>query len=555
MLTRLFIQHFVLIEQTDISFERGLCVLTGETGAGKSILLDALSLPLGARAESGWIRKGHKQSTVIAEFDISHVPQASAVLHELGLSPEDNLILRRVLSEDGKTRCFINDQPVSVAALKQVGDTLLEIHGQHEQRGLLNPATHMDLLDTYGELEPQLKAVETAYHAWRASEKALEQYRSNIAALRQQQEYLQHMHKELHSLNPKEGEEQELADRRTQMMQSEKLHQLLHDVLAELQGSKPVMAALSTSERLLSRSSMTKGASFDEVLKHLQVAHIEASEAIDKLETLSRESVYDPLKLEQMEERLFSLRAAARKFQTTVDALPQKLEDVSAKLATLDIGNTQEKQLSEQCEKTEKLYVEVAQKLHEKRKKNAQKMMREVSAELEPLKMSSTQFEISLEELSKEYWNASGITKLAFLVATNKGSASGPLHKIASGGELSRFMLAMKVVLAGVKSTPCLIFDEIDTGTGGAVADAIGKRLAKLGDKHQVFVVTHLPQVAAAASQHYRVSKQVKKTETFTDIVLLSRKEREEEMARMLAGEEITPEARKAALQLMKAAQ
>ena len=554
MLTRLFIQNFVLIDQADIAFGKGLCVLTGETGAGKSILLDALSLPLGARAESKMVRNGASQATVIVEFDIAGYDSPKAILSDLGLDTDDTLIMRRVLTDDGKSRGFVNDQPVSIAALKQLGDALLEIHGQFDQRGLLNPSTHQSVLDEYGAHEKQVKEVETAFHAWKVSTDALAQFKEQMNALITEMDYLKHVYGELKSLNPVAGEEQQLADKRSAMMNHEKLHQVISDSLGQLSGQYAVSANINAAERILTRTSLGQNNQFSEIIEALQKAEHELQVAVDALEKIRDESVYDAHQLERIEERLFALRGAARKHQVSVDELPGILEVMSTKVKSIDTQDIREKQLAAQVESTRKVFFAAAQQLRAMRQKTATKLQKSVQKELEPLKMASTQFQVVLVELEEKNWNANGIDSITFEASTNKGMAAGALHKIASGGELSRFMLALKVVLAGVKTTPSLIFDEIDTGTGGAVADAIGQRLAALGKAHQVFVVTHLPQVAACGAHHFLVSKSEKNKQTFTRIEELNELQREEEIARMLAGAEITTEARKAAVKLLKAA-
>jgi DNA repair protein RecN (Recombination protein N) len=551
MLSALSIRNIVLIEHCEITLGAGLCVLTGETGAGKSILLDALGLVLGNRAEARLVRFGKDQAVVSATFDVTGNKAAKAALEELGLEATDELLIRRTLSPDGKTRCFINDVAVSVAGLKTLGGTLIEINGQHDGRGLLDPATHRDMLDGYGQLEKPTKAVREAYAVWKQQRETLAETERAIEAAMREKEYLLHMHKELKQFAPVAGEEEQLSDARTRMMQNEKLAQTITDAQNELGAGKGAATMLSAAQRILARSAQGVGGRFDAAIEALEAAGLHLEEAETAIEALLRTSEYDPQKLEQAEERLFALRAMARKYNVTADALPALLDEVSGKLERLKQGEHQLGALQQALAKARGEYIGVADILSKARAKAAARLEKDVAGELGSLKMAATQFKVEQEALSEDRWGAGGVDAVQFQAATNKGAALAPLHKIASGGELSRFMLAMKVALASVKSTPTLIFDEIDTGTGGAVADAIGQRLARLGDSYQVLVVTHLPQVAARGHSHLRVMKEEKSGATFTSVESLNAKTRKEELARMLAGAEVTPEARKAAEKLL----
>ncbi len=544
----------MLIEQCDLPLARGLCVLTGETGAGKSILLDALGLVLGQRAETRLVRHGKDQAQVTAAFDISANPAAIATLETLGLEPSNELLIRRSLTSDGKTKCFVNDVAVGVTALRTLGDTLVEIHGQHDGRGLLDPATHRELLDAYGELQPLATATTRAYSAWQEAAKALADTQHTIDAAAREQEYLQHMQKELAQLAAQPGEESALADARTLMMQSEKLAQTLHDAQGELASGKGAIGMVNTAQRILARSSLNVEGRFTTAIDALERASAELSEAETVIDRLLGMAQYDPVRLEQMEERLFALRAAARKYNVTPEQLPILLEEVSQKLRQYQQQQHTLTALQQTVTQTRQAYQDTAEKLSRMRVKAAKRLEKIVVSELDALKMGATQFKVLLEPLSEDRWSTNGTDNIQFQATTNAGAALAPLHRIASGGELSRFMLAMKVALAAVKSTPSIIFDEIDTGTGGAVADAIGQRLAQLGESHQVLVVTHLPQVAARGHHHLRVLKEEKSGATFTQVETLSTRTRKEELARMLAGAEVTTEARKAAEKLLQAA-
>lgn len=553
MLLHLSIRNIVLIEQCEIPFAAGLNVLTGETGAGKSILLDSLGLALGARAESGLIRAGETQASVTAEFDISENRTALDVLDELGIEPEETLIIRRQLQAGGKTRAWVNDQPISVTALRRIGDTLMEIHGQHDQRSLLDARHHIDLLDAFGRLTAQKETVREAYEEWRFAKHELETLLENIDQAERERDYLEHMRRELGTLDPQVGEEAELAELRATMMHSEKYSEVLSHAMQELTGNN-VDGALHAAQRLLTRSTDAEQERFGSIIEALDRAQIELHEALNQLEEAQENAQYDPQKLEDIEERLFALKGAARKYRVDVDTLPELLEDVDAKLDAVSNQHFAKKQLQDKVNQTQSVYLDAAQALSQARGAAAQELQQRLMKELVPLKMGQTRFRIVQEELPQDRWSVRGTDHIEFEAATNAGQAYAPLARIASGGELSRFMLALKVVLAGIDDTPSYIFDEIDTGTGGAVADAIGARLALLADRAQVLVVTHLPQVAARGHNHLFIEKTEKKGLTHTHVRELEPEERKEELARMLAGETVTEEARGAAGKLMQAA-
>lgn len=555
MLTHLSIRNVVLIESAEIPFDEGLCVLTGETGAGKSILLDALGLALGERAAAQLVRHGERQASVTACFDISHATRARETLIELGFNPEDELVIRRSLSNEGKSRCFINDQPVSVTGLKRLGEALVEIHGQHDQRGLLDMRTHLDLLDAYGGLEESRALTAAAYDDWQAIRDELTRLQRLIEQAEREQDYLRHLVDELDALDAQPGEADALTEARTVMMQGEKLSNTFHEALAELQsGSIPVEAALNAAQRLLLRSNLPGIAQGDAVIEALERAQHEVQLATQGLERLLEEGAYNPQELERTEERLFAIKAAARKYQVEPDGLAALREDAREKLGTLDTQQHRMAALIAAQQEAENAYLAHANQLSEARGLAAQRLQKTLITELDPLKMSKCRFRVVQEELPREHWGPRGTDHVRFEAATNAGQAYAPLHKIASGGELSRFMLALKVVLASLKSTSTLIFDEIDTGTGGAVADAIGARLALLSDNAQILVVTHLPQVAARGNHHLFIAKSTREDTTHTAIRVLDVAERKEELARMLAGAEVTEEARGAAQKLMEAA-
>jgi DNA repair protein RecN (Recombination protein N) len=557
MLTQLSIRNIVLIEACEIDLKRGLCVLSGETGAGKSILLDALGLALGGRADSSLVRNGETSGSVAAEFDISANDAAKAVLKELELEDADTLIVRRTIGIDGKTRALVNDQPITVSGLKKLGETLIEVHGQHDQRTLQDTGLHRILLDDYGKLASQRKEVAAAYRVWREQAQAMATLKADIEKTAREQEYLQHMRHELKQLAPQPGEEESLSQARTGMMQSEKLFEVLNEAITELNGGKGVTSSLRAAQRILTRSPLT--ANLTAIIEGLEKAAIEAEEASYALEKTGEDSTFNPQKLEQIEERLFELKAAGRKYNLAVDELPALHKDVEEKLALIDSQEHRMAALEREVTKAQAAFTTVAAVLTQARTKAAAKLQKAVEQELKPLKMEGTRFRVRIDALDKNGWSEWGADAVSFECATNvtKGASNipyAPLSKIASGGELSRFMLAMKVALTSVRSTPTIIFDEIDTGTGGAVADAIGQRLAILGKSVQVLVVTHLPQVAARGSQHLLVSKREKAKKVTTLVEDLSPGLRMEELARMLSGAAITPEARKAAQKLLEQA-
>lgn len=554
MLTHLSIQNIVLIESATLECGAGLCVLTGETGAGKSILLDALGLALGARSEARLIRAGADKAQVVAEFTLGDAVGLRAQLEELGVEAEDQLIIRRQLTADGKSRAYLNDVAVSAKALRDVGEQLVEIHGQHQQRGLLDSATHGRLLDAYGKHDVLLAGVARDYAAWREMRNARETLLAQTEQTAREKEYLEHMRAELKALNPKPGEEDALTEQRTRMMQGEKMAATLDEVITDLEQPRSVYEALRGAQSTLLRSTLKEAEKFTPAIDALDKAMLEVEEARSVIMALGHASQFDQGELERVEERLFALKAAGRKYNLPLDELPDLFAQVKEKLEMLSQQEVRLVVLDKEVAAARAAYQTSAQALSEARRKTAKKLVTAVHAELTPLKMEATRFEVALLPKDESGWNALGMEKVEFHVATNKGSNLGALAEVASGGELSRFMLALAVVLGEAKATPVMIFDEIDTGTGGAVADAIGRRLERLGQVAQVLVVTHLPQVAARGSQHFVVEKSEKKGVTYTHIRPLSASQKEEELARMLSGAEVSDKAREAARHLLEAA-
>jgi DNA repair protein RecN (Recombination protein N) len=553
MLTRLSIRDIVLIDRLDIDFASGLAALTGETGAGKSILLDAFALALGARGDVALVRHGADHGQVTAAFDVPQGHPARAQID--GIADDDALILRRLQYADGRTRAFINDQPVSVQVMKAVGAALVEIHGQHDERALVDAATHRRLLDAFGGLEPQAQAVARLWEERRACETAVATHRAEVERAQREADWLRHAVEELTRLAPEPGEETALAERRTAMMQAEKVAGDLRDAQEAVAGSASPVPALSAVLRRLERRNAQAPALIEPAVKALDAALTAIEEARTQIEQALAAADHDPRELERIEERLFALRAASRKYAVPVDELSALAARYVADIELIDAGAERLAALEAAAREAEARYREAAMALSEARRARAQTLDKAVNAELKPLKLDRAKFSTAIEVESAD-GGPHGIDRVEFWVQTNPGTRPGPLMKIASGGELSRFLLALKVVLADRGSAPTLIFDEIDTGVGGAVADAIGVRLSRLARQAQVIAVTHAPQVAARADRHYLISKDAldRGKRVATRVAEVAAERRREEIARMLAGAEITAEARAAAERLIKAA-
>ncbi|XUM22512.1 DNA repair protein RecN [Bradyrhizobium oligotrophicum S58] len=555
MLARLSIRDIVLIERLDLEFSHGLAVLTGETGAGKSILLDAFALALGGRGDASLVRHGADQGQVTAVFEIGKDHPAARILAANGLDDDGEMILRRVQFGDGRTRAFINDQSVSVQTLKAIGATLVEIHGQHDERALVDAATHRRLLDAFAGLEKDVAAVEALWAARRTAVTALDEHRASMERAAREADYLRHASDELKKLAPKEGEETQLAARRTAMMQGEKIAGDLRDAQDAVSGNQSPIAALAAAVRRLERRAVSSPALVDPAVKAIDSAINALEEADQHLTVALAATDFDPLELERIEERLFALRAAARKYSTPVDGLAALAAKYAADVVLIDAGAEQLKKLEAAAATADARYAAAATKLSAARTKSAEKLNRAVHAELAPLKLERAKFMTQVDS-DAEAPGPEGIDRVEFWVQTNPGTRPGPMMKVASGGELSRFLLALKVVLSDRGSAPTLVFDEIDTGVGGAVADAIGARLARLAHGVQVMAVTHAPQVAARADQHLLISKDAldRGKRVVTRVNTLATLHRREEIARMLAGAEVTAEARAAADRLLEAA-
>ncbi|MGO9673438.1 MAG: DNA repair protein RecN [Methylocella sp.] len=552
MLVNLSIRNIVLIDQLDLALGGGLTVLTGETGAGKSILLDAFSLTLGARGDGALVREGEAQGQVTAVFELSPDHPALAAANAQDIETDGALILRRVQLADGRTRAFVNDQRVTSQALRAITRELVEIHGQHDDRALVDSGTHRQLLDAYGGLDPQLSKTRAAHASWRETKAERAREAERIEKVRADADYLRHAFAELEKLDARPGEEEALASRRTAMMQAEKVVSDLRDVAEAVCGDHSPMSALAAALRRLQRRQTQAPELIEPAAQALDAALSALDLAGQALESALRAADFDPGELEQAEERLFALRAASRKYSVAADNLPQLAESFGAKLADLDAGEARLRQLTAAVASAEAAFVGAAKELSQARRAAAEALDRAVNAELAPLKLEGARFSTAI---AAEPAGPAGVDQIEFWVQTNPGTRPGPLMKIASGGELARFMLALKVVLADKGSAPTLVFDEIDTGVGGAVADAIGQRLARLAKRVQVLAVTHAPQVAARAEDHLRIAKDpAGPGRVATRVLALAQDGRREEIARMLAGATVTDEARAAAARLMRGA-
>lgn len=562
MLTALSIRDVVLIERLDLQFDSGLTVLTGETGAGKSILLDSLGLALGARADSGLVRAGTEQASVTACFSPPPGHPALDLLAEQGVALEDEVVVRRVVSKDGRSRATINDQPVGVALLRRAGALLVEVQGQGDQMGLADPAVHARLLDAFG-VPPRVRAAVTvAWRTWRDAVAALDAARAAIAEAQREEDWLRHAVDELTTLAPLEGEEEGLAAERQRLQGGERRAEAIAAALAEIAPrdrrnagpASSLRGATRALQKLVTPQQPDAENPAAPALAALERAEEALAEAETLLSRLANEVDTDPRLLEAAEERLFSLRGAARKHQTTVAELPAFLARLRARLAALDSGTAEIEGLEAAANAARLEYAAAAAALSTARHAAATRLQTAVTAELPPLRLDKARFVVEVEALEEVRWNAAGADAVRFLIATNPGQAPGALDKIASGGELSRLMLALKVVLVSGGSVPTLVFDEVDSGVGGATAAAVGDRLARVADRVQVLVVTHSPQVAARGGAHLRVAKRASSGRAETMVLPLDLPARREEIARMLAGEIVTEAARAAADSLLGAA-
>jgi DNA repair protein RecN (Recombination protein N) len=554
MLTELYIQDIVLIDRLCLSLGSGLTALTGETGAGKSIMLDSLGLATGGRANPSLVRHGAKQGIVAATFEPPETHEVWDLLAQNGLADEDahEIILRRVQGTDGRAKAYVNDHPVSVAMQKSIAQSLIEVHGQHQGHGFLQTSAHMALLDDFGGLQKQLDRVTGAWTDWQQAKAELSTREAEREQAAREADYLRHVVDELGKLAPQADEETSLAVRRTTLMAAEKITADLSDALSILSDDTTenrLSSALGRMEKAVARLEAEEQAKLQAVTDRIDAALNELQEARSAANMAVRDFEFDPIELNEVEERLFALRAAARKYNTQPDRLNEYLLRAKASLELAEEDEASVSALQEKVADAEKAYAVAAAKLSAARQRAAKKLDKAVAAELAPLKLGKAHFSVSVE-MDASFAGANGSDKVQFMIATNPGAPLGPLKQIASGGELSRFVLALKAALMARENRTVIIFDEVDAGIGGAVADAVGERLAKLASAAQVMVVTHSPQVAARASVHYQVSKSGNKSVTST-VVELDEEARVEEIARMLSGAEVTKEARAAAAKLL----
>ncbi|MBR6409406.1 MAG: DNA repair protein RecN [Alphaproteobacteria bacterium] len=552
MLTRLLINNVVLIEKLELEFSKGLTIFSGETGAGKSILLDSLGLILGARAETGLIRHGAEKLCVVGTFELEDKKSPFfQICAENEIEVDDEIIIKRTLTTDAKSKIFLNDQQISLKLLKELGSYLVEIHGQFDNQGLLNPQTHIDVLDSFGGYDKKLLEVQDLFKKFKDTQKKLKNAVSLYEKAQADEETLSHYKTELENMNVREGEEAELNQKRTEMMHAEKLIENLNTAYQALHGqglAQEIRHAMGAIEKV---NRITDG-KYQAIADALDSSLVELDEAVAQIESASEDISLNANDINSVEERLFALKALARKHNCTIDELPDTLEQIKKKLNDIQISGDEIIELKKEIAGVRKDYMQKALELHESREKAAQNLSLKVGGELSFLNMGKAEFKVNITKLDEEDWHEKGMDLVCFEAKTNAGQPFSALNKIASGGELARFMLALKVNLAKKSGMETLIFDEIDSGIGGKSAEAVGNRLYKLSKDVQVMAVTHSPQVAAFSTTHFMVSKETKGEKTTTSVQKLTSQEKKEEIARMLSGETITDEARAAAEKLIK---
>ena len=553
MLKSLSIRNVVLIDKLDLDFQNGFSVLSGETGAGKSILLDSVGLLLGKRAEVGMIRSGCDRLSVCGSFEIADKKGELAELcSEYDLDFEHEIIIKRTLNQDGKGKIFFNDQPITQKLLKEIGSYLVEIHGQFDNQGLLNPATHLSVLDGYGAYPEKITVLKTAFAAYKKAKDNRVNAEAKIAQSKADEDNLRHWVDEFQKMQPRENEQEELEEKRRQMMNAEKILENL-DAAYKALNQGGVQSALRQAQAAISRVNVLLNGKFDNIYSLLDTALVNADEAGEEIEAASNEVSLNQNELDAVEERLFALKALARKHNTTIEELPLVWQQMEENLRNLELGEDDIENLRKLEEAAYKDYVKKATEVSQARLAAALRLDGKIQAELPDLKMEKARFMTQISTKPENQWNENGRDDVCFMVSTNPNTPYGSISKIASGGELARFMLALKVNLAQTSQVETMIFDEVDTGIGGATAQAVGEKLAKLGEQVQVLVVTHSPQVAAQSKYHYKVEKTTVDNVTTTSLRKLSAAEKTEEVARMLSGEHITDEARAAAKVLIGA--
>lgn len=553
MLKSLSIRNVVLIDKLDLDFQNGFSVLSGETGAGKSILLDSVGLLLGKRAEVGMIRSGCDKLSVCGSFEIADKKgELAALCAEYDLDFEHEIIIKRTLNQDGKGKIFFNDQPITQKLLKEIGSYLVEIHGQFDNQGLLNPATHLSVLDNYGAYPEKITAMKAAFAVYKKAKDNRVNAEAKIAQSKADEDNLRHWVDEFQKMQPRENEQEELEEKRRQMMNAEKILENL-DAAYKALNQGGVQSALRQAQAAISRVNVLLNGKFDNIYSLLDTALVNADEAGEEIEAASNEVSLNQNELDAVEERLFALKALARKHNTTIEELPLVWQQMEENLRNLELGEDDIENLRKLEEAAYKDYVKKATEVSQARLAAALRLDGKIQAELPDLKMEKARFMTQISTKPENQWNENGRDDVCFMVSTNQNTPYGSISKIASGGELARFMLALKVNLAQTSQVETMIFDEVDTGIGGATAQAVGEKLAKLGEQVQVLVVTHSPQVAAQSKYHYKVEKTTVDNVTTTSLRELSATEKTEEVARMLSGEHITDEARAAAKVLIGA--
>lgn len=553
MLKSLSIRNVVLIDKLDLDFQNGFSVLSGETGAGKSILLDSVGLLLGKRAEVGMIRSGCDKLSVCGSFEIADKKgELAALCAEYDLDFEHEIIIKRTLNQDGKGKIFFNDQPITQKLLKEIGSYLVEIHGQFDNQGLLNPATHLSVLDNYGAYPEKITAMKAAFAVYKKAKDNRVNAEAKIAQSKADEDNLRHWVDEFQKMQPRENEQEELEEKRRQMMNAEKILENL-DAAYKALNQGGVQSALRQAQTAISRVNVLLNGKFDNIYSLLDTALVNADEAGEEIEAASNEVSLNQNELDAVEERLFALKALARKHNTTIEELPLVWQQMEENLRNLELGEDDIENLRKLEEAAYNDYVKKATEVSQARLAAALRLDGKIQAELPDLKMEKARFMTQISTKPENQWNENGRDDVCFMVSTNPNTPYGSISKIASGGELARFMLALKVNLAQTSQVETMIFDEVDTGIGGATAQAVGEKLAKLGEQVQVLVVTHSPQVAAQSKYHYKVEKTTVDNVTTTSLRELSAAEKTEEVARMLSGEHITDEARAAAKVLIGA--
>lgn len=553
MLKSLSIRNVVLIDKLDLDFQNGFSVLSGETGAGKSILLDSVGLLLGKRAEVGMIRSGCDKLSVCGSFEIADKKgELAALCAEYDLDFEHEIIIKRTLNQDGKGKIFFNDQPITQKLLKEIGSYLVEIHGQFDNQGLLNPATHLSVLDGYGAYPEKITALKTAFAVYKKAKDNRVNAEAKIAQSKADEDNLRHWVDEFQKMQPRENEQEELEEKRRQMMNAEKILENL-DAAYKALNQGGVQSALRQAQAAISRVNVLLNGKFDNIYSLLDTALVNADEAGEEIEAASNEVSLNQNELDAVEERLFALKALARKHNTTIEELPLVWQQMEENLRNLELGEDDIENLRKLEEAAYKDYVKKATEVSQARLAAALRLDGKIQADLPDLKMEKARFMTQISTKPENQWNENGRDDVCFMVSTNPNTPYGSISKIASGGELARFMLALKVNLAQTSQVETMIFDEVDTGIGGATAQAVGEKLSKLGEQVQVLVVTHSPQVAAQSKYHYKVEKTTVDNVTTTSLRELSAAEKTEEVARMLSGEHITDEARAAAKVLIGA--